>query len=145
MDDSATFDSDKLVDFLKFTSATVDRAEDQLSGIRPTNSPQETAVTVETAICYLATARQLLQNIIGVYCPHCAHDMNRFTDGRPVTSTLNFCEGSQWVHLWHPDRAHPWNRPREVGTLTTRNGTHKRIVVSAPGHLDSVTISEGEQ
>jgi hypothetical protein len=39
MDDSATFDSDNLVDFLKLTAATVDRAGDQLSGIRPTSSP----------------------------------------------------------------------------------------------------------
>jgi hypothetical protein len=138
----AEFDSDKLIDYLKFTAATVDRAGDQLSDIGPNSSPHATAVTVESALCYLATARQLLQNIIGVYCPHCAHDMNRFTDGRPVTSTVNFCEGSQWVHLWHPQPEHQWNRPREVGTLTTRNGTRKQIVVSAPGHLDSVTVTE---
>jgi hypothetical protein len=145
MDDSATFDSDNLVNFLKFTAASVDRAEDQLSGIRPTSSHQETAVNVESALCYLATARQLLQNIVGVYRPHCAHDMNRFTDGRPVTSTPNFCESSQWVHLWYPQPEHQWNRPREVGTLTTRNGTRKQIVVSAPSHLDAYTVAEPER
>ena len=33
---------------------------------------------------------------------------------------LRFCEGSEFVHLWHAIKAHPWNSPREVGTLTTR-------------------------
>jgi hypothetical protein len=74
--------------------------------------------------------------------PHCSGRMGRYTDGRPVTSQLRFREGSEFVHVGHPVPEHRWNRPRQVGTLTTRNGTRKQIVVSAPGHLDSVTGTE---
>jgi hypothetical protein len=79
----------------------------------------------------MASARTS-SDIVGVLCPQCAGDMDRYADGRSVTSQPRFCEGSQFVHLWHPDPAHPWNRPQEVGTLTTRNGTRKRVVVTAP-------------
>jgi hypothetical protein len=147
MDDTApSFDSDDLVDFLKFTAGAVDQAEEHLSGIStiriPNSSRHETAVAVETALCYLATARNLLENIVRSHCPHCAACMNEYTDGRPVSTHLNFLEGSQWVHLWHPVPENPHNRPREVGTLTTRNGTRKRIVIAAPGHLDAFTVAE---
>jgi hypothetical protein len=35
------------------------------------------------------------------------------------------------------------NRPPSVGEMITRNGARKRIIVSARGHLYSVTICEG--
>jgi hypothetical protein len=142
MDETATFESGDLVDFLKFTAGAVDQAVAHLSGLSPNNSRHETAVTVETALCYLANARNLLENIVRSHCRHCAACMNEYTDGRPVSTHVNFCEGSQWVHLWHPVPGNPHNLPREVGTLTTRNGTRKQIVISAPGHLDSVTVTE---
>jgi hypothetical protein len=138
----AEFDSDKLIDYLKLTAATVDRAGVQLSGIGPNASPNATALTVEAAICHLTTAYQLLQNVIGVHCPHCAACMGHYTDGRAVTSHLRFGDGSEFVHNWHADPQHSWNRPREVATHTTSNGTRKRIVIAAPGHLDSVTVTE---
>jgi hypothetical protein len=59
MNNAAEFDSDKLTDFIKFSSAMVETATTQLGGIDP----------------------------------------------------------------------------HKVGTLTTRNGTRKRVVVTAPGHL----------
>lgn len=54
-------------------------------------------------------------------------------------------EGTQYGYPWHPDPASPANKPHEIATVTTRNGTRKRIVVSAPGHVDSVTICEGDK
>ena len=73
--------------------------------------------------------------------------MDRYADGRSLTSHLRFCEGSQFVYLWHPDPAHPRNRPHDVGTLTPSNGKRKKIIVAAPGHLDAVTAtaSDGER
>jgi hypothetical protein len=65
--------------------------------------------------------------------------MERYADGRAVTSRLGFCDGTQYVHQWHPDPAHPLNRPHEIATVTTRNGTRKRVIVTAPGHLDAVS------
>jgi hypothetical protein len=130
-------DFEKLIDNLKFTAATVDQSGAQPSGIGPHKSPNETAVNVEAAICLLTAARQLLQNIVGSLCPHCAGEMDRYADGRSATTHLRFCDGNEWVHIWHPVPEHQWNRPREVGTLTTRGGNRKQVVVSAPGHLDA--------
>jgi hypothetical protein len=142
MDNAAIFDSDRLVNFLKFTATTVDQAGEHLSGIQPNSGQQETAIAVETALCHLANARNLLQEIVGVYCDHCASEMHRYTDGRPVTSHIRFGEGSEYTQIWHPIASAAWNQPREVATLTTRGGTKKQIVIPAPGHLDAFTITE---
>jgi hypothetical protein len=144
-DDIAEFDSDKLIDFLKFAFATVDTAGERLGGIGRHSGPHAMPVAIETVIGHLATVSHVLQSVVGVYCPHCADSMNTYTDGRPVTTHLRFLEGSEVVHTWHPDKANPHNRPRDLATLTTRNGTRKRIVVSAPGHIDAVTVTEAAQ
>jgi hypothetical protein len=140
--DNMEFDSDKLINFLKFSAATVELAGDQLGGIGPNSSPHATAGTIETAITHLTTVSEVMRHLVGVHCPHCAYLMDRYTDGRQVTGHINFPEGTQFVQVWHPLREHSWNRPREACTITTRNGTRKRIVVSAPGHLDAFTVTE---
>jgi hypothetical protein len=66
-DDMGEFDSDRLVDFMKFIAGIVDTATSQLGGIGPNNSPHATAVTVETSIAHLTTASHVLQHLVGVY------------------------------------------------------------------------------
>jgi hypothetical protein len=137
--------ANNLIDHLKHTASTVDRAEEQLGAIRPNWSPEETGAAIEAAICNLATAYTLLKDIVGVVCPHCCHHMRTYSDGRPVSSHLHFGEGTRFVHQWHPDVASPENKPRELATLTTRGGNRKRVVIPAVGHLDAFTISETEE
>lgn len=115
-----------------------------MHGLRPNSGPETTAIAVESAIAYLSTAYRLLQDLVGIQCPHCARSMHTYTDGRPVSSHIRFGEGSQYTHTWHPDVASPHNRPREVGTLTTRGGYRKQIVIPAPGHLDAYSVTEPE-
>ena len=67
-------------------------------------------------------------------------DMEHYGNGRPVMGRLQMCDGSHYLQPWHPDPAQ--NSSREILTVTTTNGTRKRIIVPAPGHLDSVTITE---
>jgi hypothetical protein len=145
MDDEAQFDSDQLIDQLKYAAATVDTAAERLGAIRPTSSPHETATAVEAAICHMSAAYNRLRHLVGTACPHCADRMHTYTDGRPVSTHLHFGEGSRWVHLWHPDPSNPHNKPRAVGELTTRGGTRKQIVIPAVGHLDAVTITDDKR
>jgi hypothetical protein len=44
--------------------------------------------------------------------------------------------------VWHPQFGHQLNLARDVGTITTHTGVRKRVIVSAPGFLDAVTVSE---
>jgi hypothetical protein len=143
-DDKPAFDSDALINWIKCAAATVDTAVDRLSAIRPTSNPAETAATVEAAICHLSTAYWLLKDLVGVQCPHCSHHMHMYTDGRAIAASVKFLEGSRYTHISHPDPSHQHNKPRELATLTTRNGTRKRIVLSAPGHLDAFTVETEE-
>lgn len=63
--------------------------------------------------------------------------------GRPVASVIELGDCAHWIHPWLP---HFFQNYRdEVGALSTSNGDRVRIIVTAPGHLDSVTIREGKQ
>lgn len=56
---------------------------------------------------------------------------------------LRMCDGSQYLQPWHPDAFQ--DTPRELTTVTTPNGVRQRLIGSAPGHLDSIMIYEGEK
>jgi hypothetical protein len=101
------------------------------------------AVGIETALARLEHVRHVLRHVVGMCCAHCGDDMEHYADGRAVTSHLRFCDGTQYLHQWHPDPAHPLNRPHEIASVTTRNGTRERIHVSAPGILDAVSDFPG--
>jgi len=46
------------------------------------------------------------------------------------------------VYPWHPDPTRAANDPHEVNVITTPEGITKRILVSASGHLDALTLTE---
>jgi hypothetical protein len=87
-DDRREFDSDDLVNYLKFAGAAVDTASDRLYAIRPTSRPEATATAVESAIAHLGFAYRILRDLVGVQCHHCAHSMGTYTDGRPVSLSV---------------------------------------------------------
>jgi hypothetical protein len=71
-------------------------------------------------------------------------DVSHYGDGRSVVRRLSLGDGRQYVHAWHPD---PFQNtpPQEICTLTMRDGTRKAIIVSAPGILDSLTVTRPER
>jgi hypothetical protein len=128
-------------DYIKFAAALVGLVECDLCAIGPI-SDVRSAVGVEAAVSRLAAVQSVLGEVITALD---GGDAGHYADGRPIASHVRFGEGTQYVYPWHPDPASPANRPREIATVTTRNGTRKRIIVSAPGHLDSVTETEAAQ
>jgi hypothetical protein len=142
---TAAFDGNGLernIDHLKFSSATIARCSDQIGAIGPNSSPQEIAIAVETAIAHLATVGHVLHHVVGTMCRHCAGDMGHYCDGRSVVGRVDLDADTQFAMIWHPIPGHAWNRPREVATIRTSNGVPKKVIVPAPGHLDSVTVTE---
>jgi hypothetical protein len=130
-------------DWVKFVNATVEQVHDELGGLTRPGSPTVVvaAVDLEVAVARLEHVRHVLRGVASVFCAN--HDMEHYADGRTVASHLTFDEDTQYVHCWHPIPFQ--NYPRELRTLTTRNGTRKRVIVTTPGILNSVTLCEGEQ
>ena len=132
-------------DHLKFIAAMVELAQSDLCGAQPRLDPHSTVIAIEAAICRLDHMRSLLPGVVVALCGDRGGDMQHYADGRLVTSHWRFGDGTQYVFPWDPDRAHDMNKPHEIATVTTRSGRRKAMIVSAPGHLDSLTICEGEQ
>jgi hypothetical protein len=125
-------------DYLKFATALVGLVEAELAALEPVRDIPST-VMIEASLCRLASTQSVLGAVIEAFDDT---DPGHYADGRPIASHVRFGDGTQYVYPSHPDPTSPANEPQELTTVTTRNGTRKRIVVSAPGHLDSITLSE---
>jgi hypothetical protein len=67
--------------------------------------------------------------------------VNTYSDGRPVATTIRWDRG--WVtHIWHPDPLHPSNRPGQVFDLEEESGCRRRLIITAPGILDTFETDE---
>jgi hypothetical protein len=62
--------------------------------------------------------------------------VNTYSDGRPVATTIRWDGG--WVtHVWHPDPQHPSSQPGQVFDLEEESGSRRRLIITAPGILDT--------
>jgi hypothetical protein len=67
--------------------------------------------------------------------------VNTYCDGRPVATTIRWAGG--WVtHVWHPDPQHPSDRPGQVFDLEEESGSRRRLIITAPGILDTFETDE---
>lgn len=66
-------------------------------------------------------------------------DMAVYSDGRRVCDSITIDGPGLRLVVWHPDPSHEYNQPHEIGYVTTESGERKRVIVSAPGHLDVVS------
>jgi hypothetical protein len=67
--------------------------------------------------------------------------VNTYSDGRTVATTIRWDGG--WVtHVWHPDPLHPSNRPGQVFDLEEESGCRRRLIITAPGILDTFETDE---
>jgi hypothetical protein len=67
--------------------------------------------------------------------------VNTYSDGHPVATTIRWDGG--WVtHVWHPDPLHPSNRPGQVFDLEEELGSRRRLIITAPGILDTFETDE---
>jgi hypothetical protein len=67
--------------------------------------------------------------------------VNAYSDGRAVATTIRWDGG--WVtHVWHPDPLHPSNRPGQVLDLEEESGCRRRLIITAPGILDTFETDE---
>jgi hypothetical protein len=67
--------------------------------------------------------------------------VNMYSDGRPVATTIRWDGG--WVtHVWHPDPLHPSNRPGQVLDLEEEVLCRRRLIITAPGILDTFETDE---
>jgi len=130
-------------DWLKFTAAVVEQSRCELEALSPrVGSPSDSVVVasldLDTACARLEQAREMMRGIVALFWSDT--DMAHYATGRQVMGSLQMCDGAQYLQPWHPDPGQ--DSPREIRTVTTRNGTRKRIIVSAPGHLDAITITD---
>src|SRR5271157_2320761 len=131
-------------DWIKFTAATVEQVSDEPGAPSahpglPSDVVAIARLDLETACARLEQVREMLRGIVALF--YSDHVMAHFADGRPVLERLQMCDGRQYLQAGHPDPVQ--DQPREIRTVTTRNGIKKRIVVSAPGHLDAVSEFPG--
>lgn len=134
-----------LVDTVKFATALADRAYADL-GAADASDPKAARAAIEAAQCRLNHIDAVLRQVVGMMCPHCSQHMDRYDDGRDVTSSIALEDGLHYSRVWHPRPEHQINLPcNNLGTVALRDGTLKRVIVSAPGILDAVTVSEPSQ
>jgi|SRR5271156_2614293 len=129
-------------DWLKFTAAVVEQSRCELEALSPRiGSPSDAVVVarldLDTACARLEQAQEMLRGIVALFWADT--DMATYASGRQVMGSLQMCDGKQYLQPFHPDPV--CDQPREIRTVTTGNGTRKRIIVSAPGHLDAVTLT----
>ena len=67
--------------------------------------------------------------------------VNTYSDGRPVATTIRW-DGGWATHVWHPDPLHASNRPGQVFDLEEESGCRRRLVITAPGILDTFESDE---
>jgi hypothetical protein len=67
--------------------------------------------------------------------------VSTYSDGRPVATTIRWDGG--WVtHVWHPDPQHPSNQPGQVFDLEEELRSRRRLIIAAPGILDTFETDE---
>jgi hypothetical protein len=116
------------VEFLKFAAGLVTAAMAEFDQLSDKN-PALAAEVIRTRMHHLRA--ELVAAVDSSTAPE-----NRYTDGRPVISTLDL--GPRiFIKVWHPDVNHPMNAPAEVGVDYE---TRRRVIVSAAGHLDAVPL-----
>jgi hypothetical protein len=138
----STFES--VIDMLKFAAGLADRVYADL-GAADAGDPKSAATAIEAALCRSKHVDAVLRQAVSMCCPHCVANgnMNRYDDGREVTSTIALDEHTHYSRVWHPKAAHQINlQCNNIGTVTLRDGVRKRVIVAAPGVLDAVTVSE---
>jgi hypothetical protein len=102
------------------------------------------ALAAEAALARLDHLRAELTDAAGRFCPDgqsAEAFMTRYGDARAVMSAMPMA-GVCYAHAWHPDHTHPMNNPCDLDVITTPNGNRKRIIVTAPGFLDAVSLPE---
>lgn len=70
---------------------------------------------------------------------------DRYATGMPVTSHVELRAGEAWQWCWHPDPAHPHNRPRHISAAELPDGRRGDVVVTAPGVLDLVPAAPNDE
>jgi hypothetical protein len=133
-----TNDSDPdAVDFLKFAVALVTVAASEFALISDT-SPELAAEAIRARLHHLHA------ELVATVDRFAGAPLDRYADGRAVVSMLDFDDESHrtFAHAWHPDFNHPMNAPGEAGVVETENGARRRVIVSAPGHLDWLALAE---
>ncbi len=106
------------------------------------------ALAAEALLARLHHLHAEMSDAAGRFCPDGQSAetwLTRYDDGRPVLSAMPMGRGC-YAHAWHPDRTHPMNNRCELDVITTPDGARRRIIVNAPGFLDSVaeTADSGE-
>jgi hypothetical protein len=129
------------VDYLKFAAALIVVAQSEFRALHDNNP----ALAAEALLARLHHVHAEMSDAAGRFCPDGQSEgtwLTRYSDGRPVMSAMPM-DGGCYAHAWHPDRTHPMNnRCEELDVITTPEGTRKRIVVSAAGFLDAVTLTQ---
>jgi hypothetical protein len=123
-------------DFLKFAAALVAVSASEFALISDT-SPVLAAEAIRGRLHHLHAELVAAADRFG------GTRLDRYADGRAVVSMLDFDESHRiFVHAWHPDFNHPMNAPGEAGVVETEDGGRRRVIVSAPGHLDWLALAE---
>lgn len=129
-------------DYLKYAAAEgnaiLEAALDSLGWL--TVDHPEIEEQIERVQDMLDAVRNTLVESAAVFCRD-GNDLNTYDDGRPVRTRLDLELGNYYEQRWHPYQDHRINRPHEVATFTTTSGKRKRVVVTAPGHLDAVDVT----
>ena len=131
-------------DYLKYTQAEalplLEAASDLLCGLEQHHAADDHEAQIENVLSLLDTVRAKIAESAAAFCSD-GDDMNRYADGRPVTTRIDLETGAYFVYAWHPQPGHRDDRPRELGTVEQRDGTRKRVFIAGPGILDAVTTT----
>jgi hypothetical protein len=121
------------VDFLKFTAALVITAASEFALISDTN-PALAAEAIRARLHHLHAEIVAAVDRSGTR-------LDRYADGRAVVSTLDLGTRT-FVKTWHPAVDHPMNAPGDAGVVETEEGARRRVIASAPGHLDWLALPD---
>jgi hypothetical protein len=126
-------------DYLKYvaaeTSALIESAQSPISALDHNLDDDR----VEAIVAQLIDARSCAIEAAAAFC-RSGHDIEHYADGRQVRTRLEIEKGNEFEYVWHPQVDHHTNRTQELFLWTTTSGARKRILITAPGHLDAIDV-----
>jgi hypothetical protein len=132
------------LDYLKYTAAEgkhlLEYVTDALGQLTEHPKAED---EIETLQAMLDSVRNMLVQATATFCRD-GDDMNTYSDGRRVETTIDLELGNRFEYRWHPQRDHRDNRPHTVldGHECT-SGARRSVIVAADQVLDVVSHGRG--
>lgn len=112
------------------------------NAVRVLNTPDALALpeVLTLLVDQLDSFKTVLEESISFHLDLASEDAEKFSDGRPVRTTIPLGKSGHWHQPWSADPTSPRDQPRVVGDYRFPDGTRWRIAVLRAGVVDAMEV-----